>query len=239
MAVYLLAREGYKASTLVSIVLSRYRQKNAGVGSNQLLSDLAIVTINMAIQEELSYVDFNGIELDSAIIGRLSFEEISLKGISFRDCIISEVIINNIGIEGDVCFHNCLINKVAGIANESGMPSAIFVNCAVDVFDQMDTTTAVLQLNLSPPLKALITILRKLYKQAGGGRKMNALYRGITQPKVTEYIERVVNLLEAEGLVVTTNEIVHPVRKQAGRVDRILVAPSLSLDPIVKSALAL
>ncbi|MFP5393293.1 MAG: hypothetical protein ACLGI6_17365, partial [Gammaproteobacteria bacterium] len=239
MAVYLLARDGYKASTLVSITLSRYRQKNTGPGSNQLLSDLVMVTIGMAIHEELSYVDFNGVELDSAIIGRLSFEEISIKGISFRDCIISELIINNIEVQAHVSFQNCLIHKVAGIANASGLPLSMFTNCFIDGFDQMDTTTAVLQLNLPAQLKALITVLRKLYKQAGGGRKMNALYRGITQPKVTEYIEGVVSLLEAEGLVFTTNEIVHPVRKQAARVDRILVAPSLSLDPIVKSVLAL
>lgn len=239
MAVYLLNLDGYQSSTVISVALGIFRQKSPTNGVGQVLADTVMAALNMAVSEGLPAVDFNGLNIDSAIIGRLNFEEIVVKGIGFKDCIIEDLLINSDAAKSDVMFSGCLINQVVGIADKSGLPSNMFVNCDIERYDKMGTTNAVLQLNLSSQLKALITILRKLYKQAGGGRKMNALFRGITQPHVLDYIERVVQVLEAEGFVFITNDVVHPVRKQANRVEKILVAPSLSLDPVVAKVIAL
>jgi hypothetical protein len=88
-------------------------------------------------------------------------------------------------------------------------------------------------------MKALITGLRKLYKQVGAGRKIAALHRGITRQEVSRYIDGVLDLLVKEQLVRVFNNVVHPVRRQGSRVERILNVPTLSDDPLVRKALQL
>lgn len=239
MATYLLMQTGYHVSTLISMAIGMVRQKSSQVGLGQVLADVLSVALNLANAENSQVVDFNGIEISEAILGKINLEDVAIAGVSFSNCIISEIIIGSEALRGDVLFQDCLINKIGGVADKSGLPSSIFVRCDVERFDQMGTTNAVLQLNLPAQLKALITILRKLYKQAGGGRQMNALFRGITEKEVSGYIERVVEVLEDEGFISRTGDVVHPVRKEANRVERILVAPSLSSDPMVANVLSL
>lgn len=239
VAAHLLQRDGYKVSTLISVAMALLRHRSSSIEVGQVLSDIVAVALNLAISEGLQVIDFNGLIVQDALIGKLNFEEIIIKGISFDDCMISELVINSDAARGDVIFQRCLISQVGGVADKTGLPPEIFMSCDVERFDQMGTTNAVLQLNLSSQLKALITVLRKLYKQAGGGRQMNALFRGITQRDVSEYIERVVQVLENEGFVFITNDVVHPVRKERNRVEQILVAPSLSTDPVVAAVLSL
>jgi hypothetical protein len=193
----------------------------------------------MALQEGLQEIDFRGLEILSATLGKINLEDVIVQGMTVRDCLISELIVSAEGMAGGITFHNCLILRAVGIADERGLPREIFVDCKVENFDDMATNNAVLQSNLPAQMKALMTILRKLYKQAGGGRKMASLFRGITQRQVSDYVERVVKTLEAEGFVSITNDIVHPVRKQAARVEHILAAPSLSADSVVQKIRAL
>ena len=120
------------------------------------------------------------------------------------------------------------------------MPSNIFGDgCKVDHYDNVATTTAVLQSHLDPGVKALVTILRKLYKQKGAGRKLGAFSRGITQRDVSSKINNALNLLEKNGFLSIFNQVVHPVRKQQARVEAILRAPAISKDDIVQKARSL
>ena len=239
MAAYLLQQDGYSTSTLVAVVLGLARQKNPIVGINQILADMVMVISLVAATENVESVDFDGLQIDSGIFGKINLEEVELSGLFLKECIVSEVLIQSNMVNNIVIFNSCLIQKVGGVAQEAGLPKDIFLKCMVEHYDHMSTTNAVLQLNLAPQMKALITILRKLFKQAGGGRQINALHRGITQRQVTDYIDKIVALLENEGVVFVTNNVVHPIRKQTGRVDKILVAPSLSMDSIVSSVRSL
>jgi hypothetical protein len=109
----------------------------------------------------------------------------------------------------------------------------MFVGCSVTAFDDTSTNAALLRLNLPPSMKALMTVLRKLYMQAGGGRKLNALTRGLPSGAVTDAVAPILDALEAEGLVHVAGEVAHPVRRQSARVQRILAAGGLSDDPLV------
>ncbi|WP_143241210.1 NACHT domain-containing protein [Alcaligenes phenolicus] len=240
MTTFLLKREGYQTSTLISVAQSLNRQSSGGGGHDaQALADLTSVILSMAAQEDLQEVDFRGIEISSAIFGNINLEDIVVQGLTLNDCLISDLTVSAGSMIGGVNFHNCLIVRAIGIADERGLPAGIFMNCTVENYDDMTTNNAVLQSTLPEQMKALMTVLRKLYKQAGGGRKMTALFRGIPRNQVFEYVERVVRTLEAEGFVSITNDIVHPVRKQTARVEQILAAPSLSGDPVVKKILKL
>ncbi|SFV03529.1 NACHT domain-containing protein [Pseudoduganella namucuonensis] len=228
MAAYLLQKSGYTTSTLVAVVLGLARQKSRISNVDQILADLVMVVLAVANNEGIGSVNFDDLIVDSGIFGKINLEEIALHGLTLQECIIVEVLTaSNVSGYG-IRFNECLIQKIGGVGGELGLPKNIFLKCTVEHYDEMSTTNAVLQLNLAPQLKALITVLRKLFKQAGGGRQMNALHRGITQRQVLDYIDKIVGILESEGVVFVTGNVVHPVRKNIGRIDNILIAPLLS-----------
>ena len=122
---------------------------------------------------------------------------------------------------------------------QSASAAQIAPDCEIEAYDDMDTTSAVLRSNLSPQLKALVIILRRLYKQAGGGRKLNAFTRGITRADVLPFVEPVIALLVQHGFVSMFNSVAHPVRNQAGRVEGMLASPPLSNDVVAVEARSL
>ena len=103
----------------------------------------------------------------------------------------------------------------------------------------MATNSAVLKSDLPANLKALVTVLRKLYRQPGSGRKLGAFSRGITKPEVARLVEPVLDLLQQHRFITVFNSVVQPIRKQSPRVDKILMAPNLSDDDLVKAVRSL
>ena len=103
----------------------------------------------------------------------------------------------------------------------------------------MSTNSAVLKLSLAPPLKALITILRKLYVQAGGGRRITALKRGVPPGPILDSVDEVLRILESEGMIGEFGGVIQPVRREAGRAHAILASGNLSQDRIVTRVKAL
>jgi hypothetical protein len=166
-------------------------------------------------------------------LGMIDLEDIIIDRLEVRHALVNEVILGQGSLESSITFRNCIINRVSGVASEEGLPTRMFIDCEVSEFDDMSTNTAVLRSPLSPPMKGLITVLRKLYMQAGGGRQINALKRGISQGAILESIDDVLRILEGENLIIVSNAIAHPVRRQTHRIRQILSAPNLSTDPIV------
>ena len=239
MATYQLLRNQTRPETLTSTE-RLYRSAGNDRVSRQVIADCAMTALSMAVDLELGKIEFRGIVIESASIGRIGFEDISISGLQFRDCTVKEIVFGTQGCASGVKLNGCFIEKVSGIANSTGVPRDIIgEDCEILHFDNMATNNAVLQLNLPPQMKALLTILRKLYKQAGAGRKVSALTRGITQPDVERYIDPVLAVLERHHFVTIYNKVVHPVRKQGSRVERILSSPSITTDDIIMDVLVL
>ena len=240
MATYQLLRNKTRPETLTSITERLYRNAGNERISRQIIADCAMTALNMAIDLELENLEFRGIVIESASIGRISFEDIAISGLQIRDCTVNEIVFSTTGGANGVKFNGCIIEKASGIANIAGVPRDIIGDdCEISHFDNMATNNAVLQLNIPSQIKALLTILRKLYKQAGAGRKISALSRGITRPDVERYITPVLAVLERHHFITIFNKVVHPVRKQSARVERILSSPSVTTDDIVAEVLAL
>ena len=234
MATYLLLKSSSKPETVASVADRIYRSAKFERGAHQFLADCVMVAVNMAVYLDIPLLDFRGIVVESASVGRIDLNEISIAGVEFRNCIIREIALGSKQVDGGIKFNGCLITKVAGIANESVLPGNIIgADCEISEFDNMATNNAVLKLDIPPQLKALLTILRKLYKQSGGGRKLDAFTRGITQTEVQKYIEPVLHVLEQHQFINIYNKVVHPVRKKGSRVEEILNSPRISTDPIV------
>ncbi|MCQ8103699.1 hypothetical protein NP590_06250 [Methylomonas sp. SURF-2] len=232
MASYLLRRNGATSSTPFSIV-ERLSNEAKTPANLQLIADCFAVSAEMAKEEE-HVLDCYGVVIESALFQRLDLEDCNFRKVTFLNCLIDEVSVGALSVDFDITFRNCIINRIGGVANEMGLPEKLFEkSCEVVEFDNMGTTSAVLQSDLEPQVKALLTILRKLYRQSGAGRKILAFSRGITKNDVADYIPPVLNLMEKHGFVRIFNQIVHPVRKNTNRVEQILNAPSVSKDELL------
>lgn len=232
MAVYLLKKDGATSSTTFSIV-ERLSKEHLTSANSQLMADCLAISLAMA-REENNTLDCRGVVVEYASYAKIDLEDNAIRNVTFIGCVIEEIVIGSVNPEYCILFRNCIISRVKGAANKEGLPSCMFdISCKVDEYDDIGTNTAVLNSGLDPQVKALLTILRKLYVQSGAGRKMSALNRGITKSEVSNFIQPVLEVMERHGFVRIFNKVAHPVRKNANRVESILNAPSISTDSLV------
>lgn len=240
MATHILIKSGATSDTLSSVCNQLLRATIQERGTPQHAADCLSVALRIAAQADRTELDMHGVSIADAAVDRISFEEVALKNATFRDCTIRELQLTENAQDLGVSFSACLIGRIVGASNRSGVPTKVVSeDCEIEAFDNLSTNSAVLRLDLSPKLKALLTVLRKLYKQAGGGRKVAAFSRGITQQEVLRYIDPVLSILQRHHFVSVSNSVVHPVRRQSGRVEAILAAPALSDDAIAVEVRAL
>ena len=240
LAAYLLTKAEATSDTLQSVCNQLLRAAIQERGASQHAADCLTVAMRMASQTDRSEIDMRGATIEGASMDKVSLDEVALRNISFRNCTIRELHLAESAEGSGVNFSACLIGRVIGASNRSGVPVGIVSeDCELDAFDNLSTNSAVLKLNLAPQTKALLTVLRKLYKQAGGGRKVAAFSRGITRPDVLRYIDPVLAILQRHQFISVFNSVVHPVRRQSGRVEAILASPTLADDPVVAEVRAL
>lgn len=149
--------------------------------------------------------------------------------VKFQDVIFRELIIEDgPEITTSPYFENCYVGTVVGCTNLSSLPSDIFENIAIDHFEaQETTTTALLGLDLPVPIKVGLTILKKLYLQAGGGRQENAFYRGLSTNEKS-YVPNVLEYLKHKGVAIpskkaNTNNVWQPSKTHFGRIRTLLI----------------
>lgn len=240
MAAHVLIRSSATSDTLQSVCNQLLRSSGLNRGATQHAADCLAVAIRLAMRSERQELDMHGAVIEGAALDRLPLDELSLRRTTFRNCTIRELQLPESLNGCSVLFANCLINRVVGASNRAGIPTSILSqDSEVEAFDNVSTSSAVLKLDVPPKTKALLTVLRKLYKQAGGGRKLAAFSRGITQQEVLRYIDPVLAILQRHQFVSVFNSVVHPVRRQAGRVEAILASPALADDPVVLDVRAL
>jgi hypothetical protein len=231
MAAHILRRKGLEAATVIAAA-SRYAAERGGaLIHEQLSADCLSIAIEMA--GDSAALDGRGLTLTGVMLPSLDLEDTLVKDVTIRDSLVGTLAVGRSIADSTVRFYDTAFAKVVGVSAAAGLPDEMFVGCTFEGFDDASTNAAVLRLNLSPPMKALLTILRKLYRQAGGGRRLNAFTRGLPQGPVSNAVPEVLEILRSEGLVHVYGEVAHPVRREAGRVERILATGELSDDPAV------
>lgn len=234
MAAHILSKSGATSDTLVSVCKKLSASSRQERGAAQHAADCLSVAIRLASQSESLQLDMHNVTLDGAVFHRIPLDEVTLKNVTFQNCTVHEVRLAAEPERFSVLFSSCLIVRIVGASSRAGVPTTVVAeNCEIDKYDNISTNNAVLKSDLPPQTKALVTILRKLYKQAGGGRKVSALSRGITQQEILQYIDPVLTILQRNQFVSVFNSVVHPVRRQSVRVEAILAAPNLADDAIV------
>lgn len=156
--------------------------------------------------------------------------------VKFQDVIFRELIIEDIPDKiTSPYFQDCYIGTIIGCNNISALPGEIYDNILIDNFEAQETTTsALLGLYLPVPVKVGLTILKKLYLQAGGGRQENAFYRGLSTNEKS-YIAPVLEYLKQKGVAIpskkaNTNNVWQPSKSHFARIRNILINKNYKVE---------
>jgi hypothetical protein len=230
MAAHLVETAGADAASVVAAALRAMRGASEAPYRAQLAADCAMVALEMS--RESGSADLLGLALDEISFGELDLEELRVENLTIKNSMIEGVVLG--ARSSSAVLRDCLIARVSGVASEKGLPRGMFEGCQIQAFDDMSTNAAVIRSDLEPPLKCLLTILRKLYLQAGGGRKIGAFDRGLPPGPIQDSVPEVLRILGAEGVIHVQSGIAHPIRRQTSRIMQILSETRLSRDPIVE-----
>ncbi|NYF92106.1 NACHT domain-containing protein [Tunturiibacter empetritectus] len=169
---------------------------------------------------------------------QLSNDDPDMSSVLFRDCVIQSLTIESETSDKNIpTFKNCLIGFLQGRASAKDLPSDRFDGCAIEEYSAWaSTTSGFMHLDVPPGLRVLLSILKKLFLQAGSGRQSSSLFRGIDQ-RARHYVPQVLQLLAFEGLANELNiagkSIWVPIRKESSRARSILASPNTSTDVLV------
>lgn len=165
----------------------------------------------------------------------------SASNVTFADCFFNSVEITP-DVSADCCpeFQTCLIQELEGRISLQDLPAGRFPDTIVESFvASSGTTNATLSLQIPIGARVLITILKKLFVRSLGGRKENALYRGLDATHQAK-VDDVLSLLAGHGIVTRSDRagdpIWIPVRRYRSRVLGLIAAPSTSSDPVLDAA---
>lgn len=165
----------------------------------------------------------------------------------FRDCYFSRIDIDaNLPTARLPKFHSCFVREIDGRSSRNDLPGGVFDrDCEYEMFSEATATTnAITQLDVPLGVIVMLTILRKLYTQAGGGRLENALQRGIGQD-ARRLVPGVLRVLESNGLAIKyirgglSETIWRPDRGQKKRVMTLLSSPHSSVDLVLQQVTSL
>ncbi|MCS6781026.1 MAG: NACHT domain-containing protein, partial [Geminicoccaceae bacterium] len=135
----------------------------------------------------------------------------------------------------------CIFGLVIGRTGQKDLPEGWFDDsCAFEKFTSIDPNTAsIMRSNLPVPVKVLLTVLKKLFRQRGAGRREGAFYRGLDS-QAQRFVAAVLEIVKSEDLAEPTlqnrTKVWVPLRSAQQRVLEILEAPSRSRDPAIEKA---
>lgn len=170
--------------------------------------------------------------------GSDTLEWTQLQGITFSRCFFSNLEVSEVQDPSvSARFENCLILNLLGVSDEQHCPSKIFSKCEIETYQKTKSTVAELTSMVGIPLQSRVklTILKKVYLQAGGGRLEAALFRGLDD-RLRQLVPDSLSELRAAGLVAVSNRgkgnSWHAFRSERGRVVALLRAPESCIsDP--------
>jgi hypothetical protein len=222
------------------------KEGDVAVADHGLAVDIAKIVASGAIQQPrdlpratLREVIIDELDLTSAPIGA--------SGLVFKDCLISTLYLSDTS-SGDPNlprFFQCDIDHVEGRVDEAHLDKSMFKDCRFGTFGAaLATNAAVMDArDLESGVKALVTVLRKLFLQKGAGRKQNAFYRGIggSSGITTRTIDRVLDAVQSADFAQpskrsTAERVWLPNRRLAARAKAIVANPKGSKESLISIA---
>lgn len=187
-------------------------------------------------------LNWSDLEINGADIHTMDFSKLAaIEHLVISDSVINIVVGPDVSPVG-VRIKDSILRKVIGYPNEQSLP-AWMSTCEVQEFDGRESNAELMRKeNLPIGVRVLGTVLRKLYLQAGQGRRENALYRGLGRG-AQNYVQDVLEILRKNKLAYPTarggQNIWHQLSNQRSRAVGILDRLSDSEDPVVVASKAL
>lgn len=206
--------------------------RNASSGKNQVLAADVVSALCMLAED---CIDFKGVVIDGGYFSYLSFEGKEIQRLTILNSIIDKLDLTNSKMAENVEIRDSIISTIYGISSRNSIPSQ-FYECEVKQFEMLATTTLVKRARLSDSQKILVEMIRKIFFQPGKGRKEGTLLRetaGSANKKISQNIlselinERLVKIVPGDE-----GDVYKPVRKETGRMDKMLTDLTLSKDPL-------
>lgn len=140
---------------------------------------------------------FNNIIISDAIFDDYQLmENPNFSNIVFRECYFSNIEVDEVNSSYPQ-FYNCHIENIFGCVGAGDLPDCLSGrdNIINSYVDEAKTNADILDLPIPNSTRVLMTILRKLFVQAGRGRREGALYRGLDS-RSKAYVPEILALLE-------------------------------------------
>lgn len=210
--------------------VAAYIKRNNGIKNRVLLSDM--ISALFLCQDAPSR--FLGITFGGGKFFHLSFAECPVSGIHFEDCLFDSVDLTDANPD-DILIKDSIIISVAGVTSNATTPDWVR-NCSFEVFQSVNTLAELREAGLSIAQTFLLSSLRKLFFQPGGGRKHSSMYKGYGDAATKKICEKVIALLVREGFCSkfqgATEDLFIPDRGLTGRARAIASQMTQSKDEL-------
>ncbi|MBN7770960.1 hypothetical protein KUV44_06715 [Marinobacter daepoensis] len=229
LGVSILSREMQKRN-LTSLFITYAKQSLQRDKSNKVSISDVLSALN---QIEIDEIDFDGFDFIEAHFGDLNFERANLKNIKFSDGVFESITLGKVDPES-IVIKDSFIDRLLGVSSSSGVPAWI-KNCEVVSYESIDTLTAIKKSGLTDEQTMLVSILIKVYRQAGNGRLEHTLTKGLAAVN-KKSLKKILQYLISNGFLVTSKDngetIYKPVRKHQERIEKILNELDRSNDEV-------
>ena len=207
-----------------------YLKANGHAANRVLMSDL--ISALLLIDDIES--DFKDFEFTGGKFFKISLSESRITGLRLCDCHFDVLDITD-SSQNSIQVSSSTISRLSGVANASSLPEWIN-DCLIGEYESVQTLSAIKQAGLTVAQTFLMSSLRKLFLQPGGGRKESSMYKGYGDLQTKKTCEKVISLLIREKFCQRirgdTEDIFVPNRSFSGRVKAIMSQMSTSDDSI-------
>ncbi|MEO6701323.1 MAG: hypothetical protein ABIP57_07475 [Jatrophihabitantaceae bacterium] len=151
--------------------------------------------------------------------------------VTYSDCLIERLDVVEIEATDQIpTFQSCLIDQIDGWSKVPDVFTSMFSSSEIGALSpELGTTAGLASLKLPPLDRVALVILKKVYAQAGSGRRSSALARGLSQadrglvPDALAALAKANFVSSASG---RSGAIILPVRDKRSKVMEILALPS-------------
>ena len=211
-------------------MVTTFVRRNVDRNNKVLMSDLLMGLFGLEGGEvDLGGISFRGgkfyhIELGDSTVRNLSIYDSSFDSLDLTDA-------EPVGIK--IC--QSVITRISGVTATEHLPDWI-EDCAVEDFQSVKTLAAIREAGLSVAQTFLLSSLRKLFLQSGGGRRESSMYKGYGDSTTKRICEKVIALLLKEKFCLkvrgASEDLFIPDRSFRGRVQGIMSQMTTSKDDL-------
>lgn len=167
----------------------RYRESTNRVLLSDLLSALFLT--------DDGPLDFSFSSMSGGCFFHVSLSDSPVSNLKLKDCQFDYLDITDAEPSG-LLIEESFIVRLSGISSSEHAPSWL-IQCLVQDYQNLKTLTAIREAGLSVSQTFLLSSLRKLFLQPGGGRKESSMYKGYGDSTTKRTCEKVIQLLVREG----------------------------------------